>query len=153
MTHEASFLSAKNTAESAYMGTLYQTPPPFVTSYSSEYVSGWIGIFVMVIKAFESSQARLVKDGAKSIAVAPSVYVLSVTSVPTANFNGDKPLQSFTISLTGLILITNVLVVPAAALTTPPFEVTVLYVSLNVISLSAVSSPNASEEGLSTIVV
>ena len=107
----------------------------------------------MVIKAFESSQATLVKDGAKSIAVAPIVYVLLVTSVPTANFNGDKPLQSFTISLTGLILITNVLVVPAAALTTPPFEVTVLYVSLNVISLSAVSSPNASEEGLITIVV
>jgi len=77
--------------------------------------------------AFESSQAALVKDGAKSIAVAPSVYVALATSVATVIFIGDKPLQSFTISLTGLTMILKVLV--TAAPTTPSFEVTVLYVS------------------------
>jgi hypothetical protein len=110
--------------------------------------------------AFESSQATLVKDGAKFIAAAPIVYVASVTAVPTANFNGDKPLQSFTISLTGLTMILNVLVipdvpvvVPAKSLTSVLAEVTVKYVSLNVSSLSAVSEPNVAEEGMITIVV
>jgi len=110
--------------------------------------------------AFESSQAALVKDGAKSIAVAPSVYVALATSVATVIFIGDKPLQSFTISLTGLTMILNVLVipdvpvvVPAKSLTSVLAEVTVKYVSLNVSSLSAVSEPNVAEEGMITIVV